>query len=404
MPFFSPDGEWVGFFDAREGTLKRVRLDGSEIQTLGSTPPTTRSAGWGVDGTIVLNSGSSEVGGLARVQETGGVIEPIGHTLGEGGLAWLDLLPGGVVVLGGGRSLEGERGIVAVPLATGEPKFLFQGSTPRYLATGHIVYLREGALWVRPFDAERLEATGDATLVVQGVRSGGNGLGEFAVSETLLVYRAGGERTPYYGLPVWVDREGNEEPLPIDAGLYTWPRISPDGMKVALVRLQDNEDVWIYDLQSGVSTQLTIHPAVDQTPIWTPDSERVVFRSTRDGASNLYSRSADGSDDVERLTDSPFDQRPHGFTPDGLTLLFEQADPGFGETTPYDVWELSLESGADPVPLMQEAFSEAQPAVSPNGRFIVYESSEQGYPEIFVRPFPDLEGDDAAGRLSDLCC
>jgi len=388
MPFFSPDGEWIGFFDDRENMLKRIRMDGSEIQTLGPTPPTSRSAGWGEDGTIVFNS--SGLGGLARIPEAGGEIQPIENSAGN--LRWLDLLPGGGAVLGsqissGSLSLR-EWDVVLVRLDTGEPEILFPGTTPRYVATGHVVYWREGALWAVPFDLEQLRVTGPPTLVAQGVTAGTNGFAAFAVRENILVYQAGGLGGVSSGVPVWVDREGNMEPLAMDPGLYAWPRISPDGTKVALARLQDNFDVWIHDLTTGVSTQLTFDPGVDYSPIWTPDGEHVVFHSSRDGPFNLYRRRADGTDEVERLTTSPADQRPSGFTPNGSTLLFAQVD----SVTGLDLWSISMEGGSTPVPLMREAFSETQLSISPSGGFIAYESSELGYPEIFVRSFPDLGG------------
>ena len=137
-----------------------------------------------------------------------------------------------------------------------------------------------------------------------------------------------------------------------------------------------------------MSTQLTFDPGRDYSPIWTPDGENVVFHSSRDGPFNLYRRRADGTDEVERLTTSPADQRPTGFTPDGSALLFSQLDSA-GES---DLWSISMEGGSTPVPVMRESFSETQPSISPDGGFIAYESSELGYPEIFVRSFPDLGG------------
>ena len=384
MPFFSPDGEWIGFIDAGDNTLKRIRIDGSELQSLGPVPSTSRSAGWGEDGTIVFNS--IGLGGLSRISETGGESEPIAREAGS--IRWLDLLPGGQVVIGKTTASLGGS-VVAVSLGTGEETVLVTGpvGSARYVATGHLVYWREGALWVVPFDVERLEITAQPTLVAQGVGAGTNGFAWFAVSENILIYEAGGLAGITTGFPVWVDREGNQELLAVDPGLYAWPRISPDGTKVALVRLQDNYDIWIHDLTTGVSTQLTFDPGRDYSPIWTPDGEHVVFRSSRDGPFNLYRRRADGTDEVERLTTSPTNQRPSGFTPDG-SLLFAQVDSSTGS----DLWSMSMEPGAAPVPLMQEAFSETQLSISPAGGFVAYESSELGYPEIFVRSFPDLGG------------
>ena len=191
MPFFSPDGGWIGFFDSRENMLKRIRMDGSEIQTLGPTPPTTRSAGWGEDGTIVFNS--SGLGGLVRIPEAGGDIQPIESSTEN--LRWLDLLPGGDAVLGSRPLSTGslrEWEVLLVRLETGEVETLFPGTTPRYVAPGYVVYWREGALWAVPFDLDQLQVTGPPTLVAQGVRAGTNGFAGFAVRENILIYQEGG--------------------------------------------------------------------------------------------------------------------------------------------------------------------------------------------------------------------
>ncbi len=394
MPFFSPDGEWIGFFDDVENTLQRVRLDGTELQSLGPAPSTTRSAGWSEDGTIVFNS--SQLGGLARVRP-GADIELIEN--GVGNLWWLDLLPGAEAVLGGlpGRALSGgarQTQVVVVPLDTGEPKVLFPGHTPRYVDTGHIIYWRDGSLWARPFDLERLEANGQPTLIVEGVYATTNAFAHYAVNEELLVYRAGGFSQARFvsGTPVWVDRAGNEEPLAVDAGDYSAVRVSPDGTQVALVRFQGNEDIWILDLRSDVFRQLTLNPAADRTPIWTPDSQGIVFSSDRDGSRNLYMRRADGSDRARRLTTNEARQIPHAITGDGSTLLFEQFAVASRLGVESDLWSLSLESDGEPVPLMQEDFAESRPTLSADGRFIAFQSSELGYPEVIVQSFPELSG------------
>lgn len=394
MPFFSPDGEWIGFFDDVENTLKRVRIDGTELQSLAPAPSTARSAGWSEDGTIVFNS--SQLGGLARVRP-GADIELIEN--GVGNLLWLDLLPGAEAVLGGLRP-QGFAGpqvqVVVVPLDTGEPKVLFPGHTPRYVDTGHIIYWRDGSLWASPFDIERLEADGQPVLIVEGVYAGVNSFAHYAVNEELLVYRAGGFSQERFrsSTPVWVDRAGNEEPLAVDPGAYSSVRVSPDGTQVALARFLGNLDVWIHDLRSGVFRQLTLNPAADDTPIWTPDSQSIVFSSNRDGSLNLYMRRVDGSDEARRLTTNEAGQVPHAITGDGSTLLFEQfaAASRPGVDVDSDLWSLSLDTGGEPVPLMQENFSESRPTLSPDGRFIAFQSSELGYPEVIVRSFPELSG------------
>ena len=145
--------------------------------------------------------------------------------------------------------------------------------------------------------------------------------------------------------------------------------------------------MWIHDLERGTDTKLTFDPAQDQTPIWTPDGERVVFRSNREGAPNLYWREADGTRPVERLTTSPNPQRPYGWTNDGQ-LVFLETNP----ETSSDLWLLSLEGERTPEPLIETPHRDSQPAVSPDGRWIAYFSDETGQREIYVQPFPSLDG------------
>ena len=384
-PFISPDSASIGFFDLEDQMLKRVNLDGAGLQTLPEAPPTARSGAWADDGSIVFNSTGR--GGLFTVPATGGDAVNVAEPLG-----WIDVLPGGQAVLGIDFSdledLPAPQYVAVTRLDTGEVEVLFEGRGPRYTA-GHLVFWREGDIWGVPFDADQLEVIGEPRRVVLGVQSAVNGSASFRVSRDTLVFRPGGAgRNPMVGMPVWVDRDGTEEPIGIEVGDYSWPRFSPDGTRVALVRVEENEDIWIHDLRMGVSAPLDVHPAVDQTPLWTPDGERVVFRSQRDGPSNLYWRRADRTDDVERLTESDLNQRPLAFTPDGSHLIFENYDDLFDAR---DLWALPLDTPeAEPMRLTDGDFTESQASVSPDGSLIAYVSEELGYPEVFVRSFPDL--------------
>jgi eukaryotic-like serine/threonine-protein kinase len=188
----------------------------------------------------------------------------------------------------------------------------------------------------------------------------------------------------------WVDRQGREESLNVEPRGYTWPRISPDGTRVALeVDQSGNRDVWIYDLVRKRFQQLTVDPAEDTRPAWTPDSQRVAFSSTRDrGEGNLYWQRVDGAGQAERLTSEPHgDRGAWAFTPDVKTLLFTQGGPDTGT----DLHVMSMERGYRSKPLLQERFHEGSPTLSRDGRWIAYRSTETGRYEIYVRPFPNVD-------------
>ena len=233
----------------------------------------------------------------------------------------MDLLPDGKAVLASVDAAGSEQ-IVAVSLETGERKPLLAGITPRYASTGHIIYWRENGLWAVPFDTEELALTGPSTPVLDGVAAGGNNLAHFALGGSSLVY-APGTSSEGASTLVWVDREGNEEIVAAEPRPYTAVALSPDGGRAALqVNDPGNTDLIIYDLARDTPTRFTFDPGDDQYPAWTPDGDRVVFQSNRDGPRNLYWKAADGTGQVDRLTTSESIQAPADVSPDGSTLLF----------------------------------------------------------------------------------
>ena len=389
-PFFSPDGQWVGFF--AYGELKKVSVSGGATQTLCEARDV--GASWGSDDTIIFNREGTQ-GGLVQVPGMGGTPKEI--TVSDTGKRerYPQILPGGKVVLftSGTASALQNADIVAVSLETGERKVLYRGGFyARYLPTGHLVFAREATLFASPFDLDRLELTGSPVPILEGVSSNPRrGEANFAFSESgALVYlpeSVGGvsERSL-----MWVDRDGHEEPLAAEPHDYYQPRISWDGTRLAVViRDSNNLDVWIYDLNRNLRTRLTVDAGVDTAPAWTPDDQRVVFSSTRrDSVRNLYWKAADGTGHVERLTTSPNNQFPAFCSSDGKRLVFVQQNPGTGT----DLHMLSIEGERSTQPLLQGPFNEGNPKISPDGRWVAYESDESGRREVQVRPFPDVEG------------
>jgi serine/threonine-protein kinase len=219
-----------------------------------------------------------------------------------------------------------------------------------------------------------------------------------------MVYVPGGVLGGLRRSLVWVDRMGGEEALPAPSRAYQYARISPDATRVALdVRDQEN-DIWIWTFGRQTLTRLTIDPALDNQPAWTPDSRRVVFVSTRTGGvQNLYSQPADGTGGAELIAKSTNQQQSPVVSPDGTRLVFREVR----STTGQDLMVMPLpprgpqpDSGAaggrpgislQQQPLVQTRFAEPNAEISPDGRWFAYESNQSGRFEIYVRPFPASE-------------
>jgi len=238
-----------------------------------------------------------------------------------------------------------------------------------------------------PFDPVDVEVVGDSVSVVQGVRQRIAQVDYALSDEGTLVYVPSTTTGGLNRTLVWVDREGQEEPLVMEPQGYASPRISPNGSRLAMTVVElDGSDVWIYDLEREILTRLTFDPATDHFPVWTPDGQRIVFDSGRFGTGhNLLWKAADGTGQVERLTTSPNYQWAHSFSPDGKRLLFAEV------LAPRDLRVLSMEGERTSQPLFQSQFNEGRGRISPSGHWIAYESDESGRLEIYVRPFPNVE-------------
>ena len=389
--FFSPDGESVAFFDA--GSLKKVSLMGGSPITLCVATTPGQSGSWGPGGTIVFSAGAESGTGLYQVSAAGGEPELLAIPIVDQGQSRYfqpHILPDGENVLFSIRYSAGIPYQIAVlSLETKEQKTLLaNGKQAHFLPTGHLVYeLSEtGNLMAVPFDLARLEVTGEPVPIVEGVRQNGGDFVDYAVSqEGTVVYvpDSGGLKTL-----VWVDRKGQEERLAAEPHEYQDPRISPDGSRLAITIVEaGGSDVWLYDLEREIPTRLTFDPADDHWPVWTPDSQRVVFDSTREGAPhNLFWKAADGTGQAQRLTTSPHTQGAYSFSPDGKSLVHNES------STSRNLHVLSMEGEFTSQPLLDSEFTENAASISPSGRFIAYESDESGQNEIYARPFPNVDG------------
>ncbi len=406
-PFFSPDSRWIGFFDGSE--IKKVLVAGGLPVTVCRFSGLPRGGSWGEDNTIVFAT-NDPITGLWRVPAGGG--EPVALTtpkVSEGDHLFPSVLPGGRGVLFTiSPPSQPENAQVAVlDLKNGERKTLIPGgSDGAYVASGHLVYAAGGKLHAARFDLAKLEVMGDAVPIVDHVMIATGGAGgaiNYTVSRTgTLVYVPGDAGLRAVRSLVWVDRQGRETPINAPLRNYASARLSPDGTRVALdVRDQEN-DLWIWDIARTTLTRLTFGPATDQAPVWTPDGRWLVFASTRTGAQNLFSQAVDGTGTAERLTTSAGAQYPTSITPDGTRVVGFETGLKSGNGVfllplahPTSQRDTGPASGAGPSsPLIQTGLNGTNPEVSPDGRFLAYQSNESGRPEIYVRPFPDVN----AGR------
>jgi serine/threonine-protein kinase len=395
-PFFSLDGQWVGFF--ARGTLNKVSVNGGAALSLGDAA-SPYGASWGSQGTIAFTP--QAVSGLQQLQDTGGTAQPLTRIeKGESSHRWPEFLPGGKAVLfaaSGSNTIWTSAQVAVHSVRTGERRNLIQGGTqPRYTASGHLVYAQGGSLVAVPFDPQRLTATGATVPVVEGVlQSPTTGAAQYSFSATgSLVYVSGSVQSAQHRL-VWVNRNGAEQPLAAPAHAYLNPRLSPDGQRLAVGITEQEAQLWLYDLSRETLTRLTFEGNVNGYPAWTPDGKRIAFSSNKEGILNVFWQLADGSGGLERLTTSEYVNTPSSWSPDGQLLVFNVNDP----TTQRDILALPL---GDPSassgqvrkaqPFLRTRFDEGAPRFSPDGRWLAYVSDESGRYEIYVQPYPGPGG------------
>ncbi len=380
-PFFSPDGEWIGF--AANNKLLRVSASGGPPLPI-SDIVALRGASWAPDDTIILAPGLTS--GLAQVSAAGGELQAIttvNPDRGEDSHRWPQVLPDGKTVLfnivTSPRYDEAE--IALLSLETGEIAVLpVVGADPYYVPTGHLVFGRGRSLLAVPFDLQRLEVTGAAVVVVEGVfiTVEGPGSAYFAVSAAgTLVYKPA---LPSDRRLVLVDRQGKEQPLQLQPGPFTAPRFSPDGRQIAY---EIDGDIWIQDLDRATSDRFTTDPANDNTPLWTRDGESLIFSSSRVGFSDLFRKPTMARSSAEQLVPSANFQFANSFSADGRFLLYTEQ----GLATGWDIWVLPMAQPDKPRSFLQTEFGEANAVFSPNGQWIAYTADESGGDEVYVAPF-----------------
>ncbi len=269
------------------------------------------------------------------------------------------------------------------------------GTSMRYLPTGHLIYAYGEQLFGVAFDLGTLSVLGNAVPLVDGVMRESqvwqSGVAHYDVSAngTLIYARLelAGSR-----IPVWVDRTGREMPVDFEPGLYGLPRVSPDGTRLAFNDAGEGNPIWIWDIAADTRTRLALGPNGGDWPVWTPDGLRIAYHP---GAGQLIDwQAANNIGGPSRVTTGASPEsgafHPEGFSPSGAELLFYGRG---GSGTGIDIGLVSVGAGADPVWLLQGPSNEAASDISPDGRWIVYQSDESGRDEVYVRPFPNVDED-----------
>jgi serine/threonine-protein kinase len=386
-PAISPDGRWIAFRVA--GTVRKVPIGGGPSSVLTSlTFADRRGLAWLSNDELVVPAPTK--GGatsLWRLSAAGGPLRPftkIDSSANEASQAMPVPIPDlGLVLYSSFPSgLSVTNGRIAVArIADGRTTILdVAGSNAIGIAFGHLLYVREdGAIMAVPFDPKAIRVTGDPIPLLQGVRRAGD---RTALSASgTLVYMAGGGM----GQIVRVDERGVATPLIADKGSYAHPRFSPDGRRLAVdVVSAGGVDIWTYDVASGTSTRLTSARDNDR-PEWTPDGKRVLYLSSQDAATySVWWQPADGSTAAEELYRGTRTVREATLLNDGRTLVVRLDTPD----NQRDINIVSLAKPAEPAPLVTTAADELMPRVSPDGKWLAYQSNESGQYEIYVRPFP----------------
>ena len=389
-PVFSPDGGSIAFYAVADQTLKRMTVTGGTVMTICPADSPTGIT-WGPDG-IVFGQGRK---GIMRVSANGGTPEVLVHVKDGETAQAPQILPGGqhllFTVATGTAGDRWDRARIAVQsLKSGEPKLLIEGgSDARYVPTGHLVYALSGSLYAVPFDAQRLEVKGGPVPIVEGVsrNTGGvTGAANFSFSNTgSLVYVPGPVSASALFDIGLMDRKGRVEPLKLSPGAYAWPRVSPDGKRIAFANDDDKEAiVWIYDLSGTSTMQRLTSEGNNRFPIWTSDSKRVAFQSDRNGDLAMFWQPADGGT-AERLTkpDQGESHTPESWSPNGDSFLFSVT-----KGSDVSLWTFSLQDKkATPFGAIHSS-NPTNAVFSPDGKWVAYSSTERGMTTIYVQPFP----------------
>lgn len=378
FPFWSPDSRFIGFF--ADGKLKKISVSGGPALTLCDSL-NGRGGSWSKNGVILF---SNVAGPLMRVPAEGGQPAAVA-TEDKGDQSYPNFLPDGrhflFTVASYARTRTGK--IYAGSLDSTDIRYLIDASTNvAYAPAGYILFNRDSTLFAQRFDADRLEVSGEAVPIAEGISfEPERGMGAFSVSNNGTLAFRSGINTPTQ--LTWFDRSGKQLGVAGVPGNYTMPALSPDGKYVAVTRMDGQADIWILELARNAFSRLTFNPAADISPVWSPDGKMIAFESYRDGPA-IYRKAASGAGQEELVVKVPGLNSVNHWSPDGKYLLFFASNLRTGT----DVGIVPLAGDRKIQWLVQSEFTDAETNFSPDGRWLAYSSSESGRREVYVQPFP----------------
>jgi serine/threonine protein kinase/Tol biopolymer transport system component len=398
QPFWSPDSSSIGF--AAGGRLKKVAVSGAPPQELGSIEGTFYGGTWSAQGMILFGSSA----GVRRVSAEGGTSETITkREAHESGHYWPHFLPDGQRFVFTVWSPEADkRAIVAGVLGSAERTHLLAVPSNAVYAQGYLVFRRESTVVAQPFDAGRLQLSGEPAQITGDVAGNlANGRGFFQISsDGTLLYFQGAPGSAGTGRAAvtanwqfgWHSRAGALLRTAGDSGPHGDADVSPDEKLIAVTRQEPGApgaDIWIMDTQRGVSTKLTIDPGDDMNPVWAPDARRIAFTSFRKGNADIYVKNANGVGPETPIVESTFDEYVEDWSKDGRYIVYKQGQGEF-----EDLFAVPLDAdgkAGKPFPVVQGPFRKDEPQFSYDGKWLAYGSDESGRFEVYVTSFPELD-------------
>jgi Tol biopolymer transport system component len=384
-PFWSPDSQSIGFF--ARGKLQRISIAGGEPQIICDTPGNA-GATWNQDG-VILFTPRFEGAAVHRVSAAGGTPTPVTRfdAARETSQIWPTFLPDGRHFMF--AKLAGEAsGIYVGSLDSGELKVLMRidpssgdfPSSPAFAPPGYLLFARRGVLLAQPFDVERLELAGEPFRVAEGVDNVGP-WASFSVSRNgVLAYWSRGFDTTQL---TWVDRTGRATGTVGAPGAYGHIALSSDGTRVALERSNPADGIWVVDIARGGTVRIASE-VYTTSPVWSPDGDAILYAAARDTPPNLFVKRLSASGETERLVQTPIQHFPTHWSPDGRLAIYVV----FDAKTRADLWMMPVFGDRTPTLILQTPANEYNARISPDGRWIAYESDESGRYEVYVTSFP----------------